>query len=837
MTGSAAEGHAESGELVTGASGEGAQAAWQLAESEAAAAEHAIPPSLYGRFEAFQLLGRGGAGEVYRARDFRLGRDVAVKLLFGADPERGTSLLREARSQARLAHENVCEVYEAGVADRVRFIVMQLIEGAPLDRAKAEMTLEERVRVVRQVASALHAAHQLGLVHRDVKPSNVMVERGEDGAWKPYIMDFGLAREAGDSGRTTTGAIAGTPSFMAPEQALGKVRSLDRRTDVYGLGATLYDLVAGRPPFVAESVLGLLEKIRGEEVVPPRAVDRDVPRDLDAIVLKCLEKQPGARYESARALGDDLQRFLDGDPVLARRGTLYALLRRARRHKAKVALAAAALLATLLVAGLWLRARRAAAEQATFARELGESVKEMELFLRGAHGLPLHDVERERDVVRARLRAIEARMAMGGRAGRGPGHYALGRGLLALQEPGAALAHLEKAAAEGYGSPGLDYAWGVALSALYKRALEETKRIQTASLRAARVAALEAQYKRPALVHLRAALAGTIEAPAYVEGLIALYEGHHDEALAKAREAFAKAPWLFEAKKLEGDVLFAAGSRYGHDAAFDYDAMTRWFGQAAEAYAVAADMGRSDPAVHEAACELWTQAMYGASAHGAPARPAFEAATAACGRAIVASPRGATAYVKLAWAHNAFAWNVATGELAHEDPEAAIGAAVARAEEAARRAPDDPFARYVAGATWRTRALHASNRGLDVAPAVDHAIAAYEEALRLEPGFLWALNELCSSLTVRGRREAMRGGDPQRSIDEAVARCDRAVELDHEFLFPMANKVFALLTMVEYLSAAKRSPEGAIGAALEAVETMARRSPNARGAAFWRSSL
>ncbi|HEU4532553.1 MAG TPA: serine/threonine-protein kinase, partial [Polyangiaceae bacterium] len=466
-----------------------------------------IPPSLYGRFEAFRLLGRGGAGEVYRARDFRLGRDVAIKLLFGADPERGTSLLREARSQARITHENVCEVYEAGVADRVRFIVMQLIEGAPLNRAKAEMTLEERVGVVRRVASALHAAHQLGLVHRDVKPSNVMVERGEDGAWKPYIMDFGLAREAGDSGRTTTGAIAGTPSFMAPEQALGKVRSLDRRTDVYGLGATLYDLVAGRPPFVAETVLGLLEKIRSEEATPPRAVDRNVPRDLDAIVLKCLEKQPGARYESARALGDDLQRFLDGDPVLARGGALYGWRRRARRHKGKVALAAAALLAALLVAGLWLRARRAAAEQATLARELGESVKEMELFLRAAHGMPLHDVERERDVVRARLRDIEARMASAGRAGEGPGHYAIGRGLLALQEPAAALDRLGRAAAAGYGSPGLDYARGVALSALYKRALDETKRLQPAALREARVAAIEAEYKRPALAHLRAALA------------------------------------------------------------------------------------------------------------------------------------------------------------------------------------------------------------------------------------------------------------------------------------------------------------------------------------------
>jgi eukaryotic-like serine/threonine-protein kinase len=798
----------------------------------------AIPPSLYGRFEAFELLGRGGAGVVYRARDFRLGRDVAVKLLFGADPERGTSLLREARAQASLAHENVCEVYEAGVADHVRFIVMQLIDGSSLDRAKAQMTLEAKVRVVRQVASALHAAHQLGMIHRDVKPSNVMVERREDGSWKPYIMDFGLAREAGDSGRTTTGAIMGTPSFMAPEQALGKVRSLDRRTDVYALGATLYDLLSGRPPFVADSVLGVLEKIRSEEAPPLRALDRDVPRDVEAIVARCLEKEPNARYPSARALAEDLQRFLDGDPVAARRGALgYALVKRARRHKAKVALAAAVLVAALVVAGVWARGRRLAAAQATLSRELGESVKEMELFLRAAHALPLHDVERERGVVRARLGEIEARMAAAGEAGLGPGHYALGRGLLALQEPDAALAHLERAAAAGYRSPGLEYAAGVALSAVYKRELDETKRIETASIREARVAEIEARYKRPALEHLRAALAGTIEAPAYAEGLIALYEGRLEDALGKARAAFERAPWLFEAKKLEGDVLFALGARHGHDAAFDYDAMTRWFGQAAEAYRVAADIGRSDPVVHEAECELWTQTMNGAFERNAPVRPSFEAAKAACGRSIAASPRGARGYVKLAWAHNCFAWHVATGELANEDPEAAIGEAVARAEDAAQKSPDDPFANYVAGAVWRTRALYASNRGVDIAPSIDRAIASYKHALRLDAGFVWALNELCSSLAMRGRREMLRGEDPEGSFAEAIAHCDRAIEIDAGFLFAKAGKIVTLMDAADHLVATARRPDAPIGAALEVVEVVAKQSPNSRGVPFWRSTL
>src|SRR5512132_1423271 len=400
----------------------------------------AVPPSLHSRFEACEFLGRGGMGAVYKARDFRLGRDVAVKILFGADSEHGGSLLREARSQARIAHENVCEVYEAGTADHVRFIVMELIHGDPLARAKSSMTLEQQVRIVRQVASALHEAHRLGLVHRDVKPANIRVERGEDGAWKPYIMDFGLAREMGDTGATMTGALMGTPAFMAPEQAAGKVRSLDRRTDVYCLGATLYDVLVDRPPIAADSLALLLQAIMHEDPAPLRKIERDVPQDLEAIVMKCLEKQPAARYDSAKALGDDLQRFLDGELVTARKRSLgYVLWKRAKRHKGKVALASLLLIVAAVFTGAWVTARRRAAEQSLLSRELGENVKEMEYFLLNAHGMPLHDIDRERDIVRGRLKNIEAGMVAAGEVGLGPGHYALGRGHLALQEPEAAL--------------------------------------------------------------------------------------------------------------------------------------------------------------------------------------------------------------------------------------------------------------------------------------------------------------------------------------------------------------------------------------------------------------
>ncbi|EYF00055.1 Hypothetical protein CAP_1406 [Chondromyces apiculatus DSM 436] len=722
---------------------------------------------------------------------------------------------------------------------------MQLIRGAPFDRAKADMTLEEKVRAARQIASALHEAHRLGLIHRDVKPSNIMLERADDGAWKPYLMDFGLARDVGDTGRTMTGAILGTPAFMAPEQAAGMVRTLDRRTDVYGLGATLYDVLTGRPPFIADGLLDLLAKIKTDDPLPLRKRDPHIPRDLEAIVLRCLEKDPGARYDSARALGDDLQRFLDGDPVLARRGSLaytaYALSKRARRHKAAVAVALSALLAALLATALWARARRIAAEQTTLSRELGEDVREMELFLRSAHGMPLHDVERERDIVRTRLDHITHRMTAAGDAGLGPGHYALGRGHLALQEPHLALPHLEAAAASGYRSAGLDYATGLALRALYRQGLDDAKRLQ-GEQRKAHLAQLDARYKQPALTHLRAALGAhtrgqPIEAPAYVEGLIAFDEERHDDALAKAREAFAAAPWLHEARKLEADVLFAIGSRHGHDAAFDFAQMTRWFTEAADAYRAAADLGRSDPAVHEATCALWTQTMIGTFTHGSPPRPSFDQATTACERAITASPRSPSGYLKLAAAHNAFTWAFAAGGLPDEDPDTVFADAADWAEEAQRQAPDSPMAHYLVGAVFRSQALYASTCSRDIAPAVHHAIAGYEAALDADPTFLWALNERCSSLVMRAQRESTHGEDPEPSLAQARLSCDRAIALDPQFTYPKATRVFADLTLAEHLVTVGASPARALQSATASLDALEQQSPSYRWIPSWTSAL
>ncbi|HMY21614.1 MAG TPA: serine/threonine-protein kinase, partial [Polyangium sp.] len=450
-----------------------------------------VPPSLADRYEDLRFLGEGGMGTVYRGRDPRLGRSVAIKLLKSNDPDLLQRFLLEARSQAKIQNEHVCRVYDAGEADGEPFIAMQYIEGESLSKMAERMTLEQCVKIMREVSIAVHEAHRLGLIHRDLKPGNIMVEIGGDGTFKPYVMDFGLAKEVADKGQTITGAVLGTPAYMSPEQAKGDVRAMDRRSDVYSLGATLYHLLAGHPPFVAPHAWKLLMMVAFEDPPALSTVKKGLPADLETIVMKCLERDPGRRYDSARALAEDLQRFLDGEPILGRRASLgYVLWKKARKHKVATALGSMSLVAALSLGGVWIKAQRESVAQAKIAQELGERMKEAELFLRAAYELPIHDVERERDVVRRKLEKIEQRRNEAGRAGEGPIEYALGRGQLALGNPETARKHLEKAVAAGYSSPELHYALGRALGELYRKALADTKRITNEAERKKREAEL-----------------------------------------------------------------------------------------------------------------------------------------------------------------------------------------------------------------------------------------------------------------------------------------------------------------------------------------------------------
>ena len=286
-------------------------------------------------YEILSLLGRGGMGIVYKARDQKLGRIVAIKTIAEgqhATPDQLDRFQAEAHAIARLRHPNIIAIHAIGEHDDRAYLSLEFAEGGSLAQRLAEkpMAPREAAALVEALAHAVHAAHQAGVVHRDLKPSNVLLTA--DGV--PKVSDFGLAKLLdADSGHTLTGQVMGTPSYMAPEQAEGHAKQVGPAADTYALGAILYQALTGRPPFLGESAMETLKLVTSTEVVAPHLLRPDVPRDLETICLKCLEKTPVKRYATALELAEDLGRFHRGEPILARRiGPLRRLSKWTIRH-------------------------------------------------------------------------------------------------------------------------------------------------------------------------------------------------------------------------------------------------------------------------------------------------------------------------------------------------------------------------------------------------------------------------------------------------------------------------------------------------------------------------
>jgi tRNA A-37 threonylcarbamoyl transferase component Bud32 len=303
-------------------------------------------------YEVEGELGRGGMGVVYLARQIKLNRRVALKTLTGHyGKEELERFLAEAETAAGLHHTNIAHIYEVGEQDGVPFYSLEYVEGGSVaDQLRKELpTVRDAAKLLILVARALHFAHQNGVVHRDMKPANVLLD--SDGV--PKVADFGIAKRLKqDSQLTVSGAVIGTPTYMAPEQAKGTSRHVGPAADVYSLGAILYEMLTGRPPFLPEdSETAITIRVLTEDPVSPAWHRPEIPRDLEVICMKCLEKEPRDRYESAAAFAEDLRRFLDDETIVARPPTpLVRTIKWMRRHPWKFVSSATALL--MAVAGI-----------------------------------------------------------------------------------------------------------------------------------------------------------------------------------------------------------------------------------------------------------------------------------------------------------------------------------------------------------------------------------------------------------------------------------------------------------------------------------------------------
>src|SRR5216110_1259225 len=278
----------------------------------------------FGDYKLLEEIGRGGQGVVYRARQKSLNRIVALKVIGLAHWATEAHLKRfrlEAEAAASLNHPCIVPIYEIGERDGACYFSMGLVEGGQLDAVAKPMPIRRAVDLIVKVARTVHYAHERGIVHRDIKPGNILL----DGKGEPHLTDFGLARLVEtESTMTRTLDVLGTPSYMAPEQAMGNNAAVSSVTDIYGLGAVLYQLLTGQPPFAGGATYETIKLLLDTEPRQPRALNGKIDRDLSTICLKCLEKDPKRRYSSALALAEDLERWLKHEPIQARHTSVLA---------------------------------------------------------------------------------------------------------------------------------------------------------------------------------------------------------------------------------------------------------------------------------------------------------------------------------------------------------------------------------------------------------------------------------------------------------------------------------------------------------------------------------
>ena len=724
------------------------------------------------KYETAVPLGRGAMGEVFKAFDPVLQRYVALKYLRWADEAMAERLLREARLQARVDHEAVCKVYDVGVDQGRPFIAMQYIEGRSLEELAPELSLAEMLEIVSAVADAVEAAHETGLIHRDLKPQNILLERRPTGGYKPYVLDFGLAREHEAPGLTETGMILGTPAYMAPEQALGRLDHLDRRTDVHALGAVLYRLVTGRPPFQG-SDLDVAMRVAYNDAPPPRTLTPEIAPALEAIILTCLAKEPDRRYATARALAEDLRRFQTGQRVVARAPGRSEIARRRLRRNPKTSAAAAAALVVLgALAAYAFKGRWDDRERAAAALRLGQEVAQIEGSLRQASLLPLHDTRPERGRVLERMKTMERELAGMGAAAEGPGRYALGRAHLALHRYEDAQAELERAWKMGYQTPEVAQALGLALGARYQTALERSQRIGVRALREARAAQVEKAFREPAFAYLQRAGAASTP-PLHIAAFSAFYAKRYDEALEKAQHAYQQTPGLYEARVLEGDVIRLQAQLQA--AAGEYGPALAGLEAARAVYVRAAEVARSDALVYQRQCECGLNLSETRSRAGQKPEEDFAAAVRACQASLAADPDRAETHATLSQLY------FRRGEdrsLRYEDRVRYLDQAQAAGEQAVRADPRELEGHRVVGAVALVRADNEFEYSRDPRPMLNKAIAASTAALAIDPARGDLYQQVGWAHLTLGQYDREWGRDPRESYRQSEVAHRRSVEIN-----------------------------------------------------------
>lgn len=776
-------------------------------------AEMDIPEEI-GPFRVVRELGRGGMGRVFEVRriDSEYPQRLALKLIKADLPneESRKRFQMEALILAKLTHENIARFIDGGISPLGPYYVMEYIEGRSLTQYcdRHRLSVHQRIELFLQVCDAIRFSHQHFIVHRDIKPDNVLVT--ETGTVK--LLDFGIAKvlEGGESLSTarsvyrtrTNEATPMTPQFASPEQYLNE--PVSTASDVYTLGLLLYPLLSGKLAyeFTGKSLLEIDRLITrddpakpsmrlgedtptGESVseiarrrsTTPAGLKRALKGDLDAIVLKTLEKKPADRYASVAELSEDLNRSLKGLPIHAKNPNfLYVFGKAVKRHKERTAMAAILLLVLSVLLGIRVVDKIRTQARLQAAQEFGRWVEQAIWLTRVNRMMPADSHAPEANEIQKTISKIQDEMATLGRPAHGPGHEALGRALLELDRFDDAIAHLEMARASGYRNDQISFALGRAHGALYEKARRSLLGYDDPDQRREILVQSDRQHRQPALAFLRE-IDTTRQESHYLNALIFYYDQTFGEAAKQAQRALQKAPWLFEVRRLLGKCRGEQGLLALETGA--YDQAEALFQQADQAFSTAQEIGRADWKSYTDRASLTFARMKLQHQRGLPVADDFERGKRDCERAAKLAPDHIEPHIVASKLH----WRLGTFMMRQgEDPTAVFNVAIEHGERAIYIAPNDSAGYLELGTVLKCQSEHLFVLGKPAQEVLDRSIAVLEKGRRLAPGDININLEVAGAHFNQARSEIFAGSDPRENLENSRRAYEKVVAANEKLV-------------------------------------------------------
>ena len=674
------------------------------------------------RFRILDFKGEGGMGWVFKALDVTLNRPVALKFMKHLSSSTFRHTLREARLQASIDHEAICEVYATGHERGHPFLAMQFLEGKPLGDFVKLLSVDAKLVIIQKVAMALHQAHALGMVHRDIKPNNILVCENGRGELAPYLVDFGLARRTQEERSTVLGGMAGTPSFMAPEQVRGEVQAMDRRTDVYGLGATLFFVLSGKAPHQANTLAATWVALLSQDAPSIRKHCPALDKSIAAIVTKALATDANHRYPSALAFAEDLQRFLTGRPVLARRHSPLARVSYfVRRHRwwFRTAAISGVLAVSLLI---WsLLAQNRIQTQARIEKTFIQHTESMITLQRQLAMLPQHDIRTDRSIIESQMEQVRRDMATLGRLASGPGQFALGKAYLELGEPAKARFHLELAWNNQFRNSDVALTLVTAMKDLYFLDLAEVETLSDANQRKLAREQTQNRYRELTKGYLQSVGPDPQGNQWHGLALKALFEDKPADALDHWEELYKAQPLNYPALVYQGQLLTLQGDRQRDSA--DQTGALNSFDRAQICLEQAKNIARSDPKIRIAMAQV--QVRKALMQQYDPTKSFFQALEQAreiCKEGLRLDPENAEIYRFL----GTLASMEADAQIKKgQDPSASLSVALQMAEKSLQLKPNQPLAFNTVGMVHLLRGrlyLGQGKEPLSSLVAAEHAL-------------------------------------------------------------------------------------------------------------------